>query len=97
GHVTGVQTCALPIWAFYQQSRTVNHLDHDAAIRALLARVLVSPAFLYRVETVAGPTERPLSSWELASRLSFFLWSSIPDQELRQIGRASCRERGESP
>jgi hypothetical protein len=73
--------------AFYQRSRTVNHLDHDAAIRALVTRVLVSPAFLYRVETDAPGqerSERPLSGWELASRMSFFLWSSIPDDELRR-------------
>jgi len=74
--------------AFYQRSRAVNHLDHDAAIRALIARVLVSPAFVYRLETgVPGP-ERPLTSWELASRMSFFLWSSIPDAELRRAAAA---------
>ena len=74
--------------AFYQRSRAVNGLDHDAAIRALIARVLVSPAFLYRVETgLAGP-ERPLTAWELASRMSFFLWSSIPDAELRRAAAA---------
>jgi hypothetical protein len=69
--------------AFYQRSRTVNHLDHDAAIRALLARILVSSEFLYRVEAVGNGPERPLNGWEMASRLSFFLWSSIPDDELR--------------
>jgi hypothetical protein len=74
--------------AFYDRSRAVNHLDHDAAIRALIARILVSPAFIYRVETgVAGP-ERPLTGWELASRMSFFLWSSIPDAELRRAAAA---------
>jgi hypothetical protein len=70
--------------AFYQKARTVMHLDHDSALRALIARVLVAPAFLYRVETVGGSGERPLNAWELASRLSFFLWSSIPDEELRR-------------
>jgi hypothetical protein len=74
--------------AFYQKSRTVHRLDHDDAIRALVARVLVSPAFLYRVETVASGPERPLTGWELASRLSFFLWSSIPDDELRRAAGA---------
>ena len=39
--------------AFYHASRTAQHLDHDAAVRTLVARVLMSPAFLYRVETVA--------------------------------------------
>jgi hypothetical protein len=69
----------------------VNHLDHDAAIRASIARVLVSPAFVYRLETgVFGQdrSERPLNAWEMATRMSFFLWSSIPDQELRRAAAA---------
>jgi hypothetical protein len=69
---------------FYQRTRTSARLDHDAALRALIARILVSPAFLYRVETVASNTEKPLTGWEMASRLSFFLWASIPDDELRR-------------
>ena len=48
----------------------------------------MSPAFLYRVEAVARGPERPLSGWELASRMSFFLWSSIPDDELRRAAAA---------
>ena len=74
--------------SFYQRSRAVNHLDHDAAIRALIARVLVAPAFVYRLETDAAGPERPLNAWELASRMSFFLWSSIPDAELRRAAAA---------
>jgi Protein of unknown function (DUF1592)/Protein of unknown function (DUF1588)/Protein of unknown function (DUF1587)/Protein of unknown function (DUF1585)/Protein of unknown function (DUF1595)/Planctomycete cytochrome C len=74
--------------AFYVKSVSVNRLNHDAAVRALLARILVSPAFLYRLETVASGPERPLNGWEMASRLSFFLWSSIPDQELRRAAAA---------
>jgi hypothetical protein len=74
--------------AFYLQSRTAQALDHDDAVKALLARILVSPAFLYRVEPAAGPAERPLNDWEMASRLSFFLWSSIPDDELRRAAGA---------
>ena len=77
--------------AFYQKSRTVNRLDHDDAMRAVIARVLVSPAFLYRVESVAGAKasgEKALDGWEMASRLSFFLWSSIPDDELRRAAAA---------
>ena len=66
----------------------MTRLDHDAAIRALIARMLVSPAFLYRVETVAPGPERPLSGWEMASRMSFFLWSSVPDDELRRAAAA---------
>jgi len=74
--------------AFYQKARTVNRLDHDAAIRALLTRILVSPAFLYRMETAAQGPVTPLNGWELASRMSFFLWSSIPDEELRRAAAA---------
>ena len=74
--------------AFYRASRTAHGLGHDAAVRALVARVLMSPAFLYRVETVPAGVESALDGWELASRLSFFLWSSIPDDELRRAAAA---------
>jgi hypothetical protein len=74
--------------AFYQASRTTHGLAHDAAVRALVARVLMSPAFLYRVEGVPAGVESALDGWELASRLSFFLWSSIPDDELRRAAAA---------
>jgi uncharacterized protein DUF1592/uncharacterized protein DUF1588/uncharacterized protein DUF1585/uncharacterized protein DUF1595 len=61
----------------------------DAGIRAALERILISPEFLFRIER--GPVgARPgtvfqLSDLELASRLSFFLWSSIPDDELLDV------------
>ncbi|MEO6004864.1 MAG: DUF1592 domain-containing protein [Opitutus sp.] len=84
--LTGAEKTRLK--AFYQQARTAQALDHDDAIKALLARVLVSPAFLYRVESVSGPAERALNDWEVASRMSFFLWSSIPDDELRRAASA---------
>jgi hypothetical protein len=74
--------------AFYEQARSTHELDHEAAIRALLARILVSPAFLYRLEADARGAERPLNGWEMASRMSFFLWSSIPDGELRRAAAA---------
>jgi hypothetical protein len=59
-------------------------LSHDEAFRFTLARVFISPAFLYRRETAPpGADSAPVSDWELASRLSYFLWSSQPDAELR--------------
>lgn len=67
----------------YNLVREPRGLDHRSAIRALLAQVLVAPEFLYRLERPerdGGPV--PLSSWELASRLSYFLWASVPDAEL---------------
>jgi len=61
-------------------------LRHDDAFRLTLARVFVAPAFLYRLENApAGLTVAPVSDWELASRLSYFLWSSQPDEELRGV------------
>ncbi len=62
-----------------------QEIPHDDAIRLLLARVLVSPTFLYRFEQAASASPSgPVNDWELASRLSYFLWSSAPDEELRQ-------------
>jgi hypothetical protein len=64
-------------------------LPHDEAVRLTLARVLVAPAFLYRLEKPApGADPAPVSDWELASRLSYFLWSSLPDAELRDAAAA---------
>jgi hypothetical protein len=70
--------------ALYQKARAEE--GFDAGIEMALSAILVSPHFLFRVEndppgTAAGAVYR-LSDLELASRLSFFLWSSIPDDEL---------------
>jgi hypothetical protein len=66
-----------------------QELPHDEAVRLTLARVLVSPAFLYKLEK-PGPdaTAAPVSDHELATRLSYFLWASGPDAELRQLADA---------
>ena len=64
-------------------------IPHDESTRLTLTRVLVAPAFLYRVEKPnPGATQGPVSDWELASRLSYFLWSSQPDEELQQLAAA---------
>ena len=75
---------------FYARLRRGSGLDHEHAIRALLARVLVAPAFLYRAEPpeADGGGIVPLTDWQLASRLSFFLWSSMPDEPLREAAAA---------
>ena len=71
------------ILASYRADRTEG-VKHDPAFRAALARVLSSPWFLYRVEQPAsGPSWQPVLGDELATRLSFLLWDSIPDDELR--------------
>ncbi len=66
-----------------------QNLAHDEAWRGVLARVLVSPAFLYRLEQPGpGKLPRPVSDWELATRLSYFLWATMPDDELRRAAAA---------
>ena len=77
----------LSLRSFYGSTLS-SELDHRKAIRALLARILVAPVFLYRVEPAQLSAIRPLSGWELAGRLSYFLWSSIPDEELRRAAGA---------
>jgi hypothetical protein len=59
-------------------------IAHEEAMRLLLARVLTSPEFLYKLEQAhAGTQAAPVSPLELATRLSYFLWSSLPDDTLR--------------
>lgn len=75
--------------AFYKQTRE-NGGDFRSGIESAIASILVSPKFLLRVESKAtgkrqGAQKRelePLTDYELASRLSFFLWSSVPDEFL---------------
>jgi hypothetical protein len=55
----------------------------EQAARETLVAVLAAPRFLFRIEEEHGQ-EQPVSSWELAARLSYFLWSSLPDERLRR-------------
>ncbi|MBM3824103.1 MAG: DUF1592 domain-containing protein [Verrucomicrobia bacterium] len=75
---------------FYRRMRVEDSRSHPEALRSLLARVLMSPAFLYRLEPAARAGIHRLGPRELASRLSFFLWSSLPDEMLLRAA-----ERGE--
>ena len=62
--------------------------DFEGGIQAAIEAMLVSPEFLFRVEhdaaSAAAASAHRISDVELASRLSLFLWSSIPDVELLQ-------------
>ena len=77
---------------FYDRGRAAGSFDNG--IEMALRRLLVGPEFLFRVERdpegIAPGASYRLSDLELASRLSFFLWSSIPDDEL-----LAAAERGE--
>ena len=72
---------------FYEEGRTEG--GFESGIEMALRRLLVSPEFLFRTEAdpadVPASTEYRITDLELASRLSFFLWSSIPDDELLDV------------
>ena len=75
-----------PLLAFYKVGRGEG--DFDGGIEMAMRAMLVSPNFLFRIER--DPTQVPgqafrINDYELASRLSFFLWSSIPDDELLRL------------
>ena len=75
------------LMAFYEAGRKAS--DFDAGVRRALTAVLAHPDFLYRndspTEELPPGTVYRLSDLALASRLSFFLWSSLPDDELLQV------------
>ena len=87
------------ILAYYHSLRDKGGLTHEEAVRDSIVSVLMSPKFSYRADlleaaakggralTGASPL-RPLSGYALASRLSYFLWSSMPDEEL--LARAAA-------
>src|SRR5688572_2438695 len=82
---------------FYDAGRAER--DFDLGIQRALERVLVSPQFLFRIEqesagAAPGSVYR-VTDFELASRLSFFLWSSIPDDELLDAAAAGTLRRPE--
>jgi hypothetical protein len=77
-----------PLMAFYRSGHEEG--GFEGGVRNALSAVLASPHFLYRAETGVGTgATRTLSDLELASRLSFFLWSSIPDDELLKLASES--------
>jgi hypothetical protein len=62
--------------------------EFSRCVRLGLARVLCSPGFLFIQEPAAEEQPRKLTDYELASRLSYFLWSSMPDEELFDLAKA---------
>ena len=76
--------------AFYREGRADG--GFHGGVRRALESILVDPEFLFRIERdppgAAPATAYPLSDVELAARLSFFLWASIPDDELLEVAEA---------
>jgi hypothetical protein len=67
----------------------------EESIRIALQAILVSPHFLFRVEREPAGGPRPVGEFELASRLSYFLWASMPDDELLRAAGAGTLSRPE--
>jgi hypothetical protein len=92
---------------FYRQLRTRDALSHEDAIRDCVVSVLLSPYVSYRVDLAEAGGETiaigahaewkvaPLSATALASRLSYFLWASLPDDELAALGASGELTRPE--
>ncbi|NQV22964.1 MAG: DUF1592 domain-containing protein [Rhodopirellula sp.] len=75
--------------SFYRLLRDEDGLSHEEAIQDTIVSILMSPHFCYRVDLIGGGEgQRPLTNDELASRLSYFLWSSMPDTELLDVANA---------
>lgn len=74
------------------RERLAEGMDRESAVREGMVRALVSPHFLFKAETLPPDAaevglsggDLPLNPWEVASRLSYFLWASLPDGALRQ-------------
>jgi catechol 2,3-dioxygenase-like lactoylglutathione lyase family enzyme len=84
-----------PVLAFYESGRAKG--GFDAGVQLAVQRILSDPEFVFRAEKdpLPGPrTGQRISDLELASRLSFFLWSSVPDDELLT---AAARGRLQDP
>ncbi len=82
--------------AGFYQTGLKGELDRESVAREVMVRILVSPHFLFKAETLPASSDAdkltltedgdlPLTSWEVASRLSYFLWSSLPDWQLRKV------------
>ncbi len=80
--------------SIYDRSRD-ERLEHDEAIGKMLMAVLISPRFLVRAETTQPDATEPyaVDDFDLASRLSFFLWSGPPDDKLMQLAKAKKLHR----
>ena len=85
---------------YYHTLREKDGLGHEDALRDSIVLVLMSPDFCYRVDQASAENRAdnkavPLSDYALASRLSYFLWSSIPDDELMAVAAKGELKRPE--
>src|SRR5437763_10147733 len=94
--------------AHYHQLRDKGGLSHEDAMRDSVASVLIAPEFFFRIDLQDAPSGSsasaaahsggigtPLPPYSLASRLSYFLWSSMPDEEMLKHAAAGDRAKAE--
>ena len=77
----GELTALISVW----QAAYADKADFRRSIKDTLTIVLTSPQFLFLIENSAGPQPEDLDSFELASKLSYFLWNTAPDQQLQDL------------
>jgi hypothetical protein len=71
------------LYRIYERAAKKNNVTHDDSLRLTLAAALTSPNFLFRIEESKPVKDAyPIGPYELASRLSYFLWSTMPDPAL---------------
>lgn len=70
----------------YYEARK-REMDSETAAREVLTRIFISPKFLFKLEASDTPGIHPVSPWELATRLSYFLWASTPDTPLLEAAK----------
>jgi hypothetical protein len=82
--------------AEYRTLRERDGLAHEEAVRDVVVNILTSPRFGFLARSsLPGAGPHPLTPWELASRLSYFLWSTMPDDELLDAARTGALSRPE--
>ena len=85
--------------ALVEQAVTAGD-SFERGLQLALQVVLVSPEFVFRLEPDSqesdAPAVRTINDWELATRLSYFLWSSLPDEELLQLAAAGSLRQGDN-
>jgi mono/diheme cytochrome c family protein len=84
------------LFAFYQSLRQ-EELSHEEAMQDAIVSVLLSPHFCYRMDLAASSEgKRALNDYELAGRLSYFLWASMPDEQLLERAAGGDLRRPET-
>jgi hypothetical protein len=89
----------VPLAAYHEGASRGGPLAFEAGIEMAIRSILVSPKFLFRLESqpagIAVNTPYRINDLDLASRLSFFLWSSIPDDELLMVAEKKTLQKPE--